>query len=191
MKIEKEITLKVNTDYETLHDELTIKGFKIVEEYQLNDIYMLPKSVDINLLETLEILKKCILVRDVVDITKKIVYKYKKYDSENNIIEEGKVQCGIDNIYDAVEFMESIDFIELFRIEDKSIVYSNGEIALTVQIVNDKYLFIEMEDTSEHINKKYNDIEEMKSDFNSLGLDCDYNNYFVKKAEILFNEKYR
>ena len=191
MKLEKEITIKVNSDYETLHNELIEKGFKIVENYQLNDIYMLPKSININSLKTLEILKKCCLIRNVVGIAKKIVYKYKKYDSENNIIEQGKVQCGIDSIDDAVKFMKSIDFVELFKIEDHTIVYSNNGICLAVQIVNDKYLFIEMEETSEHTSKKYDSIAEMKNDFNSIGLDCDYTNYFAKKAELVFNEKYK
>ena len=47
--------------------------------------------------------------------------------------------------------------------------FSNEEICLAVQLVNNRDVFIEMEDTSKH-NKKYDSIEEMKMDFNSVGL---------------------
>ena len=42
MKLEKEITVKVNCNYKSLHADLINKGFKIVEEYQVNDIYLAP-----------------------------------------------------------------------------------------------------------------------------------------------------
>lgn len=191
MKKEKEITVRVNSDYQTLHNELLEKGFKIVEEYQVNDIYLLPNNIDINSLNTLDILKNCVLLRDIVGIVKRLVYKYKKYDNDKNIIEQAKIQCGIDNIDDALAFMKSINFKELLSINDRCIVYTNSEIALVVEIVNDEYLFIEMEEENEHIARKYNDIEKMKQDFKSVGLNCDYSNYFVRKAEIIFNENFR
>jgi len=187
MELEKEITVKVNCNFKELHDDLMLKGFNIIEEYQLNDIYMLSNSVDIISLEALDIIKNCILIRDVVDIEKKLVYKYKKYDDVGNILKQGKLQCQITSIDDALYFMKAIDYDELFRIEDKITVYSNTQISLAVQYVNNKYLFIEVDDNYEE-NRKYSTIDEMKTAFASLELDCDQSNYFVKKAEIIFKE---
>lgn len=50
MKLEKEITVKANCDYDSLHNDLISKRFKIVEEYQVNDIYLLPDVINMDLL---------------------------------------------------------------------------------------------------------------------------------------------
>lgn len=65
------------------------------------------------------------MIRDVVGIAKKLVCKYKKYNEEKEIIEQGKVECGIENIADTFNFMEKIGYINLFEVNDKCIVYSN------------------------------------------------------------------
>ncbi len=191
MKLEKEITVRVNCTYDLLHNDLINKGFKIVEEYQVNDIYLAPTSINIESCSVFEILQSCILLRDIVGITKKLVYKYKKYNESNEILEQGKVQCVVDNIEDSLKFMEKINYKNIFTVEDKCIVYSNNEIVLVAQIVNDKYIFIEIEDTNEHTNKVYNNVEDMKKDLTELKLDCDFSNYSVRKAEIIFKDKYR
>jgi predicted adenylyl cyclase CyaB len=161
MKMEKEITVKVNCNYEKLHKDLLVQGFNIIEEYNLNDVYLVNNDVDIFSINTLDLLKQCILVRDVVGITKKLVYKYKKYDNNENILEQGKTECEIVDINSAVEFMKKINYKELIKIFDKCIVYTDNNIEIIVQLVNDKYVFIEMEDKADHINKHFVNIEEM------------------------------
>ena len=74
-----EITVSVNSDYETLEKELKKNGFKIMEEYQLNDVYMLDEKTDLSKLSNLDILQQCVLVREIVGIKKVLLYKYKKY----------------------------------------------------------------------------------------------------------------
>ena len=78
LKFEKEITVKVISDYDTLNQKLLENGFIIKEEYIVNDIYMINKNINLSKLDSLEILKKCILVRDIVGIKKALVYKYKE-----------------------------------------------------------------------------------------------------------------
>jgi hypothetical protein len=56
MKKEREITVLVKTDYETLKKELKKNDFQIVEEYELNDIYMIDKNIEISKLSSLDIL---------------------------------------------------------------------------------------------------------------------------------------
>lgn len=79
MKNEIEITVTVKCNYDTLKKELEKNNFKIVEEYEIKDIYMIDKNIDLKQLSTLDILKKCILVRDIVDIKKVLLNKYKEY----------------------------------------------------------------------------------------------------------------
>ncbi len=188
MVMETEITVLVKSDYEVLKRELEKNEFQIKEKYELKDVYMIDKDIDLSKLSKLEILKKCILVRDIVNIKKELLYKYKKYDVNGDILEQGKVECPVIDIEKAIGFMESINYKKLFNIYDRCIVYANKETELVVQLVNDKYIFIEMESECEHIKRKYNSVEELKNDINRYNLPIDNSNYFVKKAELILSE---
>lgn len=189
MKMETEITVLVTSDYNTLNKELEKNGFSIKEEYEINDDYMINNDIDFSKYSKLEILQKCILVRDMVNIKKELLYKYKKYAPNGDILEQGKVECPVSDTEKAINFMEAINYKKLFNIYDKCIVYANDETELVVQLVNDKYIFIEMETKCEYINKIYNNVEELKNDLNRYNLPIDNTNYFVKKAEIMLSEK--
>lgn len=188
MVMETEITVLVKSDYEVLKRELEKNEFQIKEKYELKDVYMIDKDIDLSKLSKLEILKKCILVRDIVNIKKELLYKYKKYDVNGDILEQRKVECPVIDIEKAIGFMESINYKKLFNIYDRCIVYANKETELVVQLVNDKYIFIEMESECEHIKRKYNSVEELKNDINRYNLPIDNSNYFVKKAELILSE---
>ena len=188
MVMETEITVLVKSDYEVLKRELEKNEFQIKEKYELKDVYMIDKDIDLSKLSKLEILKKCILVRDIVNIKKELLYKYKKYDVNGDILEQGKVESPVIDIEKAIGFMESINYKKLFNIYDRCIVYANKETELVVQLVNDKYIFIEMESECEHIKRKYNSVEELKNDINRYNLPIDNSNYFVKKAELILSE---
>lgn len=191
MNYENEITVKVNTTYDKLHNILLKNNFIIKEEYTVKDTYMINKEIDITKLNDLEVLKQCILVRDVVDIEKSLVYKNKEYDSEGNIIKQSKIKCPILDIDKGIKFMEEINYIKLFNIIDKCIVYVNNENELVVELVNDKYIFIELESNPEYINKKYTCCLDMIKELNSYNLPIDKTNYFVKKAVLVLNDTVR
>lgn len=188
MNYGNEITVKVNTTYDKLHDILLKNNFIIKEEYTVKDTYMINKEINITELNDLEVLKQCILVRDVVDIEKSLVYKNKEYDSEGNIIKQSKIKCPILDIDKGIKFMEEINYIKLFNIIDKCIVYVNNDNELVVELVNDKYIFIELESNPEYINKKYTCYLDMINELNSYNLPIDKTNYFVKKAVLVLND---
>ena len=191
MNYENEITVKVNTTYDKLHNILLKNNFIIKEEYTVKDTYMINKEIDITKLNDLEVLKQCILVRDVVDIEKSLVYKNKEYDSEGNIIKQSKIKCPILDIEKGIKFMEEINYIKLFNIIDKCIVYVNNDNELVVELVNDKYVLIELESNPEYINKKYTCYLDMINELNSYNLPIDKTNYFVKKAVLVLNDTVR
>lgn len=191
MNYENEITVKVNTTYDKLHDILLKNNFIIKEEYTVKDTYMINKEINITELNDLEVLKQCILVRDVVDIEKSLVYKNKEYDSDGNIIKQSKIKCPILDIDKGIKFMEEINYIKLFNIIDKRIVYVNNDNELVVELVNDKYVFIELESNPEYINKKYTCYLDMINELNSYNLPIDKTNYFVKKAVLVLNDTVR
>lgn len=191
MNYENEITVKVNTTYDKLHDILLKNNFIIKEEYTVKDTYMINKEINITKLNDLEVLKKCVLVRDVVDIEKSLVYKNKGYDSKGNIIKQSKIKCPILDIEKGIKFMEEINYIKLFNIIDKCIVYVNNDNELVVELVNDKYVLIELESNPEYINKKYTCYLDMINELNSYNLPIDKTNYFVKKAVLVLNDTVR
>ena len=191
MNYENEITVKVNTTYDKLHDILLKNNFIIKEEYTVKDTYIINKEINITELNDLEVLKQCILVRDVVDIEKSLVYKNKEYDSDGNIIKQSKIKCPILDIDKGIKFMEEINYIKLFNIIDKCIVYVNNDNELVVELVNDKYVFIELESNPEYINKKYTCYLDMINELNSYNLPIDKTNYFVKKAVLVLNDTVR
>lgn len=188
MKKEMEITVRVNVGYEKLEEELKQNNFIKKEEYIVNDSYLINSSINITDMKSLDILKKCVLVRDIVGILKQLLYKYKKYDSNGDIIEQGKIKCPVTDINKAMEFMNAIGYEKLFDIHDKCIVFANDKTELVVQLVNDKYIFIEMESEPQYINRKYENVDELKDDICSYNLSIDKSNFFVKKAELILNE---
>lgn len=188
MKKEIEITVRVNVSYEKLEEELKQNNFIKKEEYIVNDSYLINSLINITDMKSLDILKKCVLVRDIVGILKQLLYKYKKYDNNGDIIEQGKIKCPVTDINKAMEFMNAIGYEKLFDIHDKCIVFANDKTELVVQLVNDKYIFIEMESEPQYINRKYENVDELKDDICSYNLSIDKSNFFVKKAELILNE---
>ena len=118
MQMEKEITVLVKTDYETLKKELEKNNFVKKDEYQVNDIYMINDNLDLFSMSYLDILKRCILVRDVVGYEKLLLYKYKEYATNGDILKQGKVKCPVEDILKAVNFLEAIHYRKLFNIFD-------------------------------------------------------------------------
>ena len=120
MKFENEITVEIDVTLKELKDILKNKGFEVKEEYDLNDVYMINKN-DKKDNNCLELLKKCVLIRNVIEKNnnKKILtYKYKEYNKNNDIIKQGKIDCYIDSIENAILLFEALNFEKLICIND-------------------------------------------------------------------------
>ena len=182
--MENEITVLVTCDYETLINNLNKHGFKVMDEFELDDTYMIDSKIKLEELSNLEILQKCIIVREIPGAKKSLLYKKKEYAPNGDIIKQSKVECAIEDIDNAKRFMEAIDYTTLFRLYAKCTSFSNEKSELLVQLVNDDYILIEQEDKTEYIEKTFNNIEEVKEDLLQYNLPIDKSNFFVKKAEI-------
>lgn len=75
MKLENEITVLVKCSYEELKKILESNDFLQKQEYVVNDIYMINNQVDLKNTKKLDILSKCILVRDVVGFEKTLALR--------------------------------------------------------------------------------------------------------------------
>ena len=70
------------------------------------------------------------------------------------------------------------------------LVYANDKDELVIQEVNNKHIYIEIEDKCHYTKIVYNSIDEMKEVIKKYSIPIKNNNYFVKKAEIELKETY-
>lgn len=186
--MENEITVLIDCKYDELDKILKKYNFYIKDKYRLEDIYMINKNIDLQNENSLEILKNCFLVQYIPNVLKMLVYKKKEYAKNGDIINQEKIECPVENIDKAIAFMESINYEKLLNIIDDCIVYANEETELTVQLVNNKYIFIEMEQKTEYLEKNYETVNDLKKELNKYDLPYNKNNYFVKKAELVLKD---
>ena len=183
-ELELELCVKYLGSKVELLEDLKNKGFEVQEEFQLNDIYMLNKDLDISRVLNLDFLSKCVLVRETVGRQKLLLYKYKEFDTNGDIIKQGKVKCPILDIEKGREFLEALNFKRLFEIKDKNYVFTNGKNEIYVQDVEGQGIYIEMEQKNIKLNNlNGNNIDEMKEILTSYNFNIDTSNFFVKKAE--------
>lgn len=192
MNYENEITVEVDTNLENLINILEERGFKLKEEYDLNDIYLINKNDKEN--DYLSMLNKCVLIRHIIEKDKEtniLTYKYKEYNENKEITKQGKIEVIIDDINNSKLLFEKLNFEELIRINDHMLVYATDKDELVIQKVNNKHIYIEIEKKCHHSNRVYNSIEEMKNVIISNSIPIKYDNYFIKKAEIELQETYK
>lgn len=185
VEFEKEITVTINASKKDLINFLENNNYKKTDSYIVDDLYYVVNDIDLDI-NPLEVLKKCILVRSVDNKEHYLMYKYKEYDENENVINQGKSKVQVTNKEDAYTFLKTIGYKELIRIIDYIEVYEKDGLQICVQDVNDKYLFVEIEES-----ENYNTIEKMIDALESTQINYDKSNYFVKKAKIIFEEKYR
>lgn len=192
MEYEKEITVEVLMNYDELYDLLMKNNFEIKEKFSIYDIYYSQFFVDRNT-NYLDILKDCILIREIIEDnknTKMITYKHKEFDEKGNIMKQGKVKCNIEKVESGCNLFEALNYNKIIELKDDSIVFTNGMDEVVVQKVNDKHLYIEVEEKCRYTDRVYKSIDEMKNIFTTYHIPIKDNNYFVKKAEIEMKEVY-
>lgn len=193
MNYENEITVEVDTTLEDLIRILEERGFELKEEYDLNDIYLINRNDKDNNKDYLSMLNKCVLIRHVIqkDKEKKLLtYKYKEYNEKKEIIKQSKVTVKVDDIENCKLLFEELNFEELIRINDHMLIYATDNDEFAVQNVNNKHIYIEIEDKCNYANRFYNSIEEMKKVIIDNSIPIKNNNYFIKKAEIELQESF-
>lgn len=189
MNNENEITIEVDTSLENLINILKSKGFKLKEEFDYNDIYLINKNDRED--DYLSMLNKCIIIRNIIEKkkdTKFLVYKHKEYNDNKEIIKQEQVKVEIDNIDNSKLLFEQLGFEELIRINDHMLVFATDKDEFVVQNVNNKHIYIEIEDECRYANRFYNSIDEMKSVIIDNSIPFKNNDFFVKKAEIELKE---
>lgn len=180
---EKEICLKSNIPFNELKDLMFDIGFKIQENFQLNDIYMIKKDIDISLDNKDTIFKDNILVRETVGKKIQLVNKIKEVDSNGVVVEEQKVKCTIENSESGYNFLCSIGYKKSFELKDHNILLTNGINEIYIQEVEGLGTYVEMEQKNLLLKETNGDtIEDLVNTLRKYNLPLDYSNISVKKS---------
>lgn len=189
IKQENEITMKVNCGISELCKILEDKGFKVVDRFTMNDIFMIPNTLKskIKELTSREILKDAILIRDIENQfkenrNKKITFKKKEFNKNGDILNQESINCDIFNIDEAVHFFQAINYYKIMNIIESDIVYGKEDFEIAIKDIKNGENLIEVETVSN--NENIDTIEKLKTQIINLQIPVDTSNFFIKKAEI-------
>lgn len=188
--MDNEITMKIKGELNDFYKIMEEKGFKVVDEFSLDDIYFIPDNLNLSNMKTRDILSKAVLVREIKEktlnkVTKKITFKIKNIDECGNILSQRAVNCAIFEIEEAKNLLNAIGYKEIMKIKEDDIVYGREDLQLAVKIIKDGDCLIEIETGK---NEELNTIEKLIAKVNEIGIPIYQDNYFVKKAEIELNQ---
>ena len=182
-----EITVKLKCSIEEMYNILENKGFEIVDKFSLDDTYFVSKEIDINKMLPREILKHCILIREITQYMPelriiKMTYKNKNIAPNGDIINQENVNCSIMSVEVGKKFLNVIGYNKIMNIKENDIVYEKDGFQIAVKDVKNGENLIEAETVND--NPELDTIEKLKKKINELQIPIDTNDYFVKKAEI-------
>lgn len=186
LKKNNEITVKIKGKLSQFFKNIEDKGFKIIDKFSIIDTYFIPSSLNIENMSIRDIISKAILVRNIqgkmFDKTiKKLTFKIKKFDEEENIVSQEVINCRVIRIEDAKMLLKAIGYTQIMVIEEDDIVYEKDGFKLDVKNIKNGDKLIEIETEK---NSNFDTIDKLKIKVNELKIPIYTNNYFVKKAEI-------
>lgn len=180
MENELELTVKLFEDLKEIVEHLKKKGFKIIKEFQIEDIYMTLEK-DIYNKDPYELLGNSLLLRNN-DGALVLSHKSKQYGEDGSILYQHKYECKIESIEKAKELLESAGYNELITINQTGIDMSNGRVELVIFDVKDLGIYLEMEKLDYHKGLSDEEIiKDMIENLNKLGLKMG-SNYYEKKV---------
>lgn len=181
LKEENEITVKVICSDEDLINKLKKEGFNEGIKFSLDDYYLVPNNLDINVLSVREILAKAVIVRYIIyneQVIQNITFKQKDINEQGEILSQNSISCNVLDVNEARKLLEAMGYIEIMNIKEKDVVYYKENFELAIKFIENSNTLIEIETNSE-----FNTIEKLKNKVKELNLPIEENMYFVKKAE--------
>lgn len=190
-----EITVKVNNSLEEIDNILKSKGFKIIKVGRAEDKYMCPNNIKVSHNNILNALSSSVLIRCYKTENKEfnnITYKDKKYDKNNMLITEEKINVSINDIKSAYKLFEKLNFKNLVDVKCNTIIYSNYDLEFILQNVEGLGLLLEFENNNDFEGVS-NEIvikgkHKMHSIIKDYGISIE-NDFDIKKAyELILNK---
>ena len=180
-----EITCEVFEEISTIVKVLEDKGFKYIEEFTLDDIYMkndktnefAPKNGRIT--DTL-------IIRYVNEDDKKIVCKRRNHNSNGFEISTEKSVLKVMSIEEAEKHLNILGYTRFLNMIDKNYMYENDEFIAYIQDVKDLGIFIELE--AKKVENAEQNIEQLIEFVKTLHLKIG-TKFDIRKANLLYSKQ--
>ena len=176
-------------------EKLEEKNFILIRKSQIDDLYMSQLVDKLNNDNIQYVLSNSVLLRylnqDGKEI-KKITYKNKKYDNNNNLLSEKKVSIDCKDLETAKELFECLKFRELIRVRYKVFVMKKDNKEFAFQLVDNLGLLLEYEDTNDYAGKSDIEIEKVKEkmfkEIHEFGIKTTDEMDVKKAKELIYNK---
>lgn len=187
-----EITRYLLETEENSFDKLEKQGFKLIRTSTIEDKYLTSKIRELTKDNIQYILKNSVLLR-YLNVEgkefKKITYKYKNVDKDENIISETKININCENLSEAEKLFENLGFEILTIVKYKVKVYEKDGIELAFQNVEGLGSMIEYENAEDFENKNIEEIkkskQKMEEKIESFGILIEKGNDVKKAKELI------
>lgn len=187
-----EITRYLLETEENAFDKLEKQGFKLIRTSTIEDKYLTSKLRELTKDNIQYILKNSVLLR-YLNVEgkefKKITYKYKNVDKDENIISETKININCEDLSEAEELFENLGFELLIIVKYKVKVYEKDGIELAFQNVEGLGNMIEYENAEDFENKNIEEIkkvkQKMEEKIESFGILIEKGNDVKKAKELI------
>lgn len=191
MKENNEVTLKIKGNINDFKKTLEEKGYVQTDHYILYDAFMIPDSLELDKLSTRDIISKAIIIRKVEDIAKNEIrqdmsYKMKKFNEKGEIVEQKSTRLKVLDCEDAEIFMSTIGYTKIMNITEEDCGYQKDGKNITTKDVKNGDKMIESE--TEENDPEFDTIEKIKEYLKTEELPLDFNDCFIKKAEVELNK---
>lgn len=183
MKKELEICVRSLVRFEELKAKMMDMGFKVQEDFQLNDIYMIENDREISMDVADDILSNYVLVRETVGKRIMLVLKNKKINENGEFVSQKSVKCQISNKDEGYNFMLNLGYKKFLELNDHNVLLTNGKNEIYIQDVSGLGVYLEMEQKNLLLDNNNGDtLEEMIDNLKQYNLPIDDGDFFAKKA---------
>ena len=187
-----EITRYLLEAEEKAFDKLEKQRFKLIRTSTIEDKYLTSKIRELTKDNIQYILKNSVLLR-YLNVEgkefKKITYKYKNVDKDENIISETKININCEDLSEAEKLFENLGFEILTIVKYKVKVYEKNGIELAFQNVEGLGSMIEYENEEDFENKNIEEInkvkQKMEEKIESFGILIEKGNDVKKAKELI------
>ena len=190
MKKELEICVRSLINFEELKERMIDMGFRIQEDFQLNDIYMVENDREVSIDFIDDMLSNYVLVRETVGKKTMLVIKNKEINEKGEVVSQKSIKCPIVNKEDGYNFMLNLGYKKFLELKDHNVLLSNGRNEIYIQDVEGLGVYIEMEQKNLLLDNNNGDtIEEIINNLKQYNLPIDESDFFAKKAYDMFLKK--
>lgn len=178
-----EITCEVFETVEKIKNTLLEKGFKYIETFTLDDIYMYNKDNNQFFIKDGKI-SDTLIIRNVSEDDKKIICKKRNYDNDGLEIGTDKTVLKVKDIDASEKLLNILGYERYLRMIDTNYMYESENYIAYIQEIKDLGIFLEIElkDTN-----NYSTVYDLINYTKELNLKIG-NKFDIRKAEYFYNK---